>query len=573
MSAGLWACRGRGLVVVLASGAVVSLTALTGGITPALADPKSGPSTTAVSPPEPQGKPSQHGSDSDSGPPAVPTQAAPAPVIPPEAPPVKAPPPQTQQAAPAPQEISTPAPSVVSAPTTVAAPPAPPAIQATTTVAAPSTVAAPPATVTTPPATVAATPPATVTAAPPTKPVPASPTTQQAVEPTATSSAPNPVPRIAAPNTTSAVEAPAPSGPSVAKSSEVQASGTAAPTSGAPSVAVAEQPSARSGAPTTSAAVSEAGKAIEVHQATKLQAPEQDVELARASKPVEVQQPDPAPKADVDALFTSALHTPVGNVETGARFDLGHRNDGRDWNWNHPVQQWDSNWVHYDDYYRPVIYNPFRQPVKIVYVYQAQPRIVVVQPLASIVLNALAYGAYSFTALAVNAVDAVVDAAATAVNVAVGTFFGGGYYPGPYMAPPPPPPPLVTYDNVPVFVRYSHANYDPFVVHRIVDVGDDSQYGERRVLLDGVTPAWGAWTQGPDGQRQFEVHRTQQYPGLDSPNEGPLPGYQLQLASDSSSGFSAKDVYGLVAVAVLGTLSLCGAVALAIWRRRTRVLH
>ena len=38
MGATLWACRGRGVVVVLASGAVISLSALTGGMAPAFAD-------------------------------------------------------------------------------------------------------------------------------------------------------------------------------------------------------------------------------------------------------------------------------------------------------------------------------------------------------------------------------------------------------------------------------------------------------------------------------------------------------------------------------------------------------
>ena len=72
------------------------------------------------------------------------------------------------------------------------------------------------------------------------------------------------------------------------------------------------------------------------------------------------------------------------------------------------------------------------------------------------------------------------------------------------------------YDNVPVFVNYSNARYEPFRVNRIVDVGDDAQFGERKVLLDGVTPAWGVWNESPSGERQFEVHRTQQFPGLEA---------------------------------------------------------
>ena len=130
----------------------------------------------------------------------------------------------------------------------------------------------------------------------------------------------------------------------------------------------------------------------------------------------------------------------------------------------------------------------------------------------------------------------------TAVNVAVGSFFGGGYFPGFGLPLPPPPPPVLRYDNVPVLVNYSNARYEPFRVRRIVDVGDDPRFGERKVLLDGATPAWGVWTQTASGERQFEVHKTQQYPGLDDPQEAPLPGdYQLRLASDETpSGMSGR---------------------------------
>jgi hypothetical protein len=226
------------------------------------------------------------------------------------------------------------------------------------------------------------------------------------------------------------------------------------------------------------------------------------------------------------------------------------------------VRQWDRDWVHYDEYYRPVICNPYRYPVKIVYIYLGAPRIVVIRPWASILIDAPIYAAYSFTAF-------VLDGIETAIDVAVGTFFGGGYYPGPGLAPPPPPPPLLSYDNVPVFVNYSQARYEPFVVRRIVDVGVDPVYGGNKALLDGVTPVWGSWTQGENGQRQFVVTKTQQYPGLDFPEEGPLPaGYQLRLASDNSSpGFSNRDIFGLASSAVVVTLGLAWA-GFEIGRRR-----
>jgi hypothetical protein len=305
-----------------------------------------------------------------------------------------------------------------------------------------------------------------------------------------------------------------------------------------------------------------------------LQAPQQDVELAKASTPVE-QRPEPAQTADIDGL-RKALR--LSNATADGRGDnsrdwhdpnafRGDRDNRDNRDWDQGVRQWDRNWVRYDDYYRPILCNPYHDTLRVVYIYQYQPRIVLIPPLASVVLDTLAYGAYNFTAL-------VLDAFGTAGNVGVGSFLGGGYYPGPDLAAPPPPPPLPTYDDVPVVVNYPQATYEPFTVGQIVDVGDDAQYGEHKVLLDGVTPVWGAWTQTPGGQRQFEVHKTQQLPGIDDPQAGPLPGnYQLRLASNPSSGFTTRDVFVIAADAVVGTLALCAAGAFVISRRRSRTLH
>ncbi len=97
------------------------------------------------------------------------------------------------------------------------------------------------------------------------------------------------------------------------------------------------------------------------------------------------------------------------------------------------------------------------------------------------------------------------------------------------------------------------------MVNQVVDASPDPQYGEDKALLDGVTPVWGDWKQTPDGQREFDVHKTQQFPGLDAPAPGPLPGnYQLHLASKASPGMPARDVYIVAVSAVAATLGLCG---------------
>jgi hypothetical protein len=337
-------------------------------------------------------------------------------------------------------------------------------------------------------------------------------------------------------------------------------------------------------APPSTPAV-EAAQVIKTEAPKTLEAPKEDVQAALSAKVVE-EKPLPAAKLDVDA-FASVVKSSGSSRDdrddrdgNGPRdkdgpFGIANRDGNRDNDFDrgrgsdrhdgdHRVRQWDPRWVAYDDYYRPVICNPYRQPVRIVYIYQNTPRIVIINPLARVVLDVAQYAAYSFTAVVANAAN-------QAVNVAVGSFFGGGYYPG-YGAPlPPPPPPVLRYDNVPVQVRYPQATYEPFRVQRIVDVGDDAQYGERKVLLDGVTPAWGQWTQTPTGERQFEVHKTQQFPGLDQPGTGPLPGdYQLRLASDEArTGMDAKSIYLGVVAGALAVMSL-GAVAWSVMLGRRR---
>ena len=283
----------------------------------------------------------------------------------------------------------------------------------------------------------------------------------------------------------------------------------------------------------------------------------QNVELAKQSVPVQ-QNPNPAPPNEIQRL-TNLLTNPTNPTSSTAPSLAADQRSA--------VRQFDPKLVYYDEFYRPIIANPYPDPLQIVYIYQGAPRILVIPPLASSVTELTELGAYSFTAMVLNAVG-------IPTSVAVGNMMGGGYLPAPGEPPPPPPAPVVPYDNVPVQVQYTNATYQPFVVNRVVDVGDDPVVGERKVLLDGVTPAWGVWTTNSDGQRQFQVHKTQQFPGMDDPpGEGPLPGdYQMQLASSSkpaSPGLSTTDLLligGAVVVLALGI----GAIALNVMMGRRR---
>jgi hypothetical protein len=286
-------------------------------------------------------------------------------------------------------------------------------------------------------------------------------------------------------------------------------------------------------------------------------------------------KPDPAAKQDVESISNSiglnlGVKGPFGFEASASATAEARLASDRDW--DRRVRQWSPDWVQYDEYYRPIIINPYHERVRIVYIYEGAPRIVWIPPLARAVLDVAQFAAYSFTAVVDAAADVVNAAVATAVNVAVGTFFGGGFVPE--IGLPPPPPPVLRYDNVPVQVRYSNATYEPFRVGRIIDVGDDVRFGERKVLLDGATPAWGVWTQTPSGERQFEVHRTQQFPGLDDPQEAPLPGdYQMKLVSDQApSGLTARDIFLYVAAGVTVALGF-GAIGLALFLGRRRPQH
>lgn len=516
---GAQSCRRHG-VAALASGVVLSMTAMTGAITPALAEPDSEypePTTSVVPTTEVAAEPAA----------PVPTEApavveAPVPVMTETAAPTEPPAPAIAEP-PAPAVTDTPGPVTTE---TVVSTPTPPAETVTPTEASP---------------------PAAVT---PVEAQTDSPTTSSVEKPVLQESAKtDPVETTTKDATSSPKPTPSPSQvPSTSPTPSTETIQPAEPTPTTELTSSEEPTTSAELSPGSTASVQGVGK-VETVVPQVLQAPVEDVELAKASRVIE-EEPAPAPKAEVEAISAS-LDLSAIDID---RVDIDR--DDHDRRWNREVRQWDRDWVSYDEFYRPVLLNPYRDPVRIVYVYQNAPRVVWIPPLARIALEVAEFAAYSFTAIVLNAVN-------TAVSVAVGSFFGGGYIPAVGVPLPPPPPPVLRYDNVPVQVRYSQAVYEPFRVQRIIDVGEDRVYGERKVLLDGATPAWGVWTQTPSGERQFEVHRTQQFPGLDVPREVPLAGdYRLRLAAEEISKLdhtrTVLYVLGGVVVALgIGALGLC----------------
>lgn len=592
MRAPLEFCSRRGVVAVLASGVVISLTALTGGIAPAFAEPKQpgGPQTTVVVP-EPEAPVEQ------------PEEQAPKPKK--QEPPAPAPAPALAPApAPAPAPEPAPAPAPQLAPQSQAPEPEPvtpktqePAIQAPKSQAPKSQAPESPAAVAPEESETAA--PKTSTSVETSKPAPPSEAAESGAttadrapgSSTVTSAAPESPEKsstAATPGESGATSSVAPSAALVpgSESNKAPESGAAeSPSNGSPNSESESDAKSGEQSDTPTVSVKKAAAEIQTVVPETVDAPEADVEIAKAAVPVVLdKQPDPAPKEDV-ASFTQAIETslkvPGLDVGASAETDIGVQR--RDAELVSNVRQWRPDWIQYDEYYRPIFMNPYRDPVRIVYLYERAPRIVIIPPLARMVIEAAQYAAYSFTAAvltpvvaAVGAANAVVDTAQALTNIAVGSFFGGGYFPGVGLPFPAPPPPVLRYDNVPVFVNYQQAAYEPFRVRQIVDVGDDRQYGERKVLLDGVTPAWGVWNQTPTGERQFEVHKTQQFPGLDAPAEAPLPGdYKLRLLSEeqaTDSGFTSRDIFLFVAAGVIGTLGF-GAIGMAFFLGRRRTEH
>ncbi len=552
---GIW--RARGVAILLASGTAISLIALSAGVTPAVAEPL----TETTVPTETEYVPTEEVITE-----VPPTYEVPTPIQTTVAPQLPLEP--TTQAPVVTQETQAPvvtqetqAPIVTQAPqivTTTAAPEVTAEPEPVTT-----TEAAPIPTPTAPAPTPISTPPALVTTTEPTPSSSAAVTTSTPVtteSTTGTSTSPSPSVALVPSTTTSSSS----TSQTTAEGSTSSQPPTEDSTTGSEGTSEPDT-TAGGGSPEPSSneqtgSAEQAAGVTQLAEPQRLEAAPQDVKLAQQAVPVE-ENPPPAPQTEIDRIRDLVIPpTDAGaNGATSVVADAGLAADER------RVLQWQPDWVQYDEYYRPLIFNPYPEPLQLVYLVGGVPRILIIPPLGRIVTEVRELGSYNFTALRLNAFGIPID-------MAVGNFFGGGYFPGPGLPPPPPPPPVRTLTDVPVQVKYTNATYEPIRVQKIVDVGPDPAVGgEHKVLLDGVTPAWGEWKQSDTGVPQFEVHKTQSFPGMEAPAEGPLPGdYDLQLVSDSSpTGLSGKDITLIVAAALVAVLGL-GAIVLTIFLGRRR---
>ncbi|EHB55931.1 hypothetical protein MycrhDRAFT_3125 [Mycolicibacterium rhodesiae JS60] len=231
-----------------------------------------------------------------------------------------------------------------------------------------------------------------------------------------------------------------------------------------------------------------------------------------------------------------------------------------------PVALWNSSWISYDRYYRPVFTNPYRTPLSIVYTSGGQPQTFVVPPLQRAAVSVPNTGVYSFTA-------ATRPDSGPPANLSVGSFTGGGYEPAPGQAPPQKPAPLNTQKNVLVQVKFDRGASAPFRVKALTDLGaDPTMNGTTKVLLDEEIPAWGQWSKTDKGDPLFVINQTQTLPGVNPPGQEPLPGYNITLtATAEKRSWIEENMTVLVGVAIgAGVLALAAVgFILATRRRRT----
>lgn len=229
----------------------------------------------------------------------------------------------------------------------------------------------------------------------------------------------------------------------------------------------------------------------------------QDVDTAQHATPVEA-DPAPAPAATVDQIRTEITNELTSSTSVTT--------------WNREVTQWNSSWLSYDAYYRPIMVNPYRSAIQLVYTYDNATRIVTVDPLQSVVVDVPTVGVYGFTAVVRSTTGAI-------TGVTVGSFTGGGYVPAAGHPRPVKPKAPPTVDNALVRIVYANGVSRPFRVKHLADLGDDTTAHARRVLIDGTTSAWGRWTTAAGGEKEFDITMTLQLPGLAGPTQAPLPGY------------------------------------------------
>jgi len=172
-------------------------------------------------------------------------------------------------------------------------------------------------------------------------------------------------------------------------------------------------------------------------------------------------------------------------------------------------RHWD--YLDYDIYHRPTLYNPLNVAMTFRYLYDGAHRKVYIPSGGRIVLDAANVGLFPFTAVSDS-------------YVAAGSFYGGAWVPPDgWDGPPPPdytpPAPPEVYQDVSAYVP---ADDQTVEVSRVEIVGhNDSQPAgsQDTFLLDDSTLAWGQ-VNDPSSSAQIRVTKTQSLPGVGPTDNG-----------------------------------------------------
>lgn len=550
--------RGRGVVVGLIAGAIALAPAFGTGIAYAAPTDSPLPPVTTVTP-APEGPAQSQQTASQS----APVKEAPAPPAPSQAPVVDAPLPKVEPPAP-PRKAPDPAPTQE----TVAPAPAP----VTTTVKeAPVTASSPASTLaptsTAQPAPVTKAPETTPTQAPVSTAAPTSATPTSA--PASTPSATQDKPKV---SETPSSEAPAPPAEHPSTTEAVVPSAVTPGTSSEAPVTTTPVTSAPVSSPSTSAipAVNNPS-VVRTPDPIPEKVSDDAIKKARDATPEEV-TPPVASQDQLSALqdavvnarkphddnHTSTTPSSSTSVTPTTTTSAGHHHDGDDDHWDGRVHPW--QWVRYDDWHRPVIYNPYNNPYDFVYYDGPDRHVVRVNPGVSVSVTVINNGVFSFTAVQVNAFG-------IAVNVAVGSW----YVPPPNVPYVPPP----VYQNVNVYytqVNVTVNQYRYVPVHSITDCGVDwGHRGLNRVLYNGTSVGWGTWGNDDRGNRIFNAVDYDAVPGITDQGRG-VPDELLSLAGSQTplnGAPSDSGVNGLLVgiLAGVGVLLVGTAIGVPLWRR------
>lgn len=259
--------------------------------------------------------------------------------------------------------------------------------------------------------------------------------------------------------------------------------------------------------------------------------------------------PPPPPVNVTNVTNVTNINTQITNIQ---QVDIHNNTDITVNNWR--PDRWD--YVDYDPYRRPILYNPCGEDVRYRYYYDGDYREAWVPAGGRIVLNIGIVGVFPFVAVGSSFVSS-------------GYFNGGAWIPPDesYDGPPPPdwqPYNPAYYDNA--YVNVAAADRSIFV-NRVTVVGHDdaAPMGQQdSFMLDGTTLARGQI--GPDGTA-ITLATAQKTPGVGPVSNG------VDLLSLAAPMAPARDNTLYYVGAALAVVALMGGIFWWVWRKGARAAH